>query len=198
VALHFTIPGKPSAWQRAAHFVDKRSGRMVAANPKGMAEAQNLIAWACKAVQRGAPPLTGPLRLEVLCVYGVPPSWPNWKRAAALAGAVWKTSAPDHDNLTKQVGDALNGVAYVDDAQIVRSSVAKRYGQPERTEVRLSRVDGLADDATQQAFQEWLAINGSQAQMKAAGRWLAARRSQPSLPLPLANARNTLPKTGGR
>jgi Holliday junction resolvase RusA-like endonuclease len=144
VALHFIIPGRPTAWQRAGgQVVNKRTGKLMRLNPQGMKEKQDAIAWAAKAALRGSAPMTGPLRLELLCVYAVPPSWPSWKRAAALVGEVWKTSTPDHDNLTKQVGDALNGVAFVDDAQIVRSSVAKRYGQPERTEVRISRVDGL-------------------------------------------------------
>jgi hypothetical protein len=70
MALHFIIPGQPTAWQRAASFVQR--GKVVTANPKGMREKQEAIAWACKAAQRGAPPLTGALRLEVLCVYEPP------------------------------------------------------------------------------------------------------------------------------
>lgn len=194
MAFHFVLPGKPTAWQRPAVFVQR--GRIVQANPKGMAEKQQAIAWACKAAMKGCPPLTGPLRLEVLCVYDPPKSWPEWKRAAALAGVMWKASKPDHDNLEKQVGDALNGVAWVDDAQIVKSSCGKRYGTPERLEVRISRVDGLWEDAPREAVMEWLAAHGTQAQIKAAGAWLAARRSQPSLPLSPANPCNTQSKNG--
>lgn len=36
----------------------------------------------------------------------------------------------DFDNLAKAVADALNGVAYVDDAQIVRSSISKAPASP--------------------------------------------------------------------
>lgn len=194
MAFHFVLPGKPTAWQRPAAFLQR--GRIVQANPKGMAEQQDAIAWAYKAVARGAPPLTGPLRLEVLCVYEPPRSWPQWKREAALAGVMWKTSKPDHDNLEKQIGDALNGVAWVDDAQVVKSSCAKRYGTPERTEVRVTRVDGLWEDAPREAIMEWFNAHGTQAQMKAAGAWLAARRSQPSLPLGSGNPCNTV--SGGK
>jgi Holliday junction resolvase RusA-like endonuclease len=187
--VHFIVPGKPTQWQRPAAFLQR--GKIVQANPKGMAQQQETIAWACRAAMRGQPPMTGPLRLEVLCVYEPPASWPTWKREAALAGQVWKTSKPDHDNLEKQVGDALNGVAYGDDAQIVRSSCAKRYGRPERTEVRLSRVDGLSDDATREAFMEWAQVNGSKATAKAAGAWLAQRLGQPTLPGMDSKACNT-------
>lgn len=191
MAFHFVLPGKPTAWQRPAAFLQR--GKIVQANPKGMAEQQNAIAWACRAAMKGCPPLTGPLRLEVLCVYEPPRTWPDWKRTAALAGQVWKTSKPDHDNLEKQVGDALNGVAWVDDAQIVKSSCAKRYGVPERTEVRISRVDGLHADASREDFMEWAQVHGNQAQIKAAGAWLAARRTQPSLSLSGGKACNTNP-----
>lgn len=192
MALSFTIPGRPTQWQRTATF----KGRRI--NPKAMVEGQKTIGWAAKAAMHGAVPMTGPLRLEVLCVYAVPASWPAWKRAAALKGQVWKTSVPDHDNLTKQIGDALNGIAFVDDAQIVRSSIAKRYGQPERTEVRLSRVDGLSEDMPQEAFQHWLSEHGSHAQMRAAGAWLAKRRTQLTTTDLFANPRNTLSGKAGR
>jgi Holliday junction resolvase RusA-like endonuclease len=194
VAVHFTVPGPPTAWQRPAAFLQR--GKIVQANPKGMAEKQEAIAWACRAAMRGCPPMTGPLRLEVLCVYAPPVSWPSWKRDAALAGAVWKASKPDHDNLEKQIGDALNGVAYADDAQIVRSSCAKRYGQPERTEVRLTRVDGLSEHASREQFMEWQLANGTKAAAQAAGAWLAALRGQPSLPGLDVKACNTNLKKG--
>jgi Holliday junction resolvase RusA-like endonuclease len=192
VAVQFTIPGKPSAWQRVQSFVDKKTAKVVRRNPKDMKAAQETIAWAARAAMGSNPPMAGPLRLEILCVYAIPPSWPAWKREAAAAGQVWKTTVPDNDNLAKQVGDALNGVAYGDDAQVVRTSVGKRYGHPERTEVRLSRVDGLCDHSPREAFMDWANVHGSQAQMRAAGAWLAARRGQPSLPGLSANACDTL------
>ena len=37
---------------------------------------------------------------------------------AKKATAVWKSSKPDADNLAKIVADALNGIAWGDDAQI--------------------------------------------------------------------------------
>jgi Holliday junction resolvase RusA-like endonuclease len=38
------------------------------------------------------------------------------------------TSRPDLDNLIKTVLDALNGIAYTDDKQIVRLGATKAYG----------------------------------------------------------------------
>lgn len=190
MAIHFIVAGRPTAWQRTNTF----KGRHI--TPKDMREAQDTIAWSCRAAMKGMVPMTGALRLEVLCVYAVPRTWPNWKRSVALMGKVWKATVPDHDNLTKQIGDALNGIAFVDDAQIVRSSIAKRYGEPERTEVRISRLGELCEDSPREAFEEWLEVHGTQEQMKAAGRWLAARRGQPRLPGLDENPSNTHSKKG--
>ena len=178
--IQFTIPGKPTAWQRARQFVHKQTGRIVKANPPEMMEQQRVIQLLCRSAMRTTPPMTGPLKLELLCVYPIPPSWPKWKQDAALAGLLWKTSTPDHDNLIKQVSDALNGIAYVDDAQIVRTVMGKRYGRPARTEVRIAQLDALSDHSPRATAEAML----------------AARRGQDSLDLPPVNPCNTV-KRGG-
>jgi len=40
----------------------------------------------------------------------------------------WAAVKPDWDNIGKLVSDALNGIAYIDDKQIVDSSTKKIYG----------------------------------------------------------------------
>ena len=44
-----------------------------------------------------------------------------------LDGLVKHTVKPDIDNLTKAVLDALNGLAWYDDAQIVELNASKTY-----------------------------------------------------------------------
>lgn len=134
-----------------------------------MRAQQQAIKQLCRLAMRATPPLTGALRLEVLCVYAIPPSWTKAKQAAARAGKVWKTSVPDHDNLVKQISDALNVIAYPDDAQIVQTSFGKRYGAPERTEVRIKQLDVLCDHSPKGAFVD-------------AAAQLAGQDSLPGLP----------------
>ena len=45
-----------------------------------------------------------------------------------LPEKVWPTKRPDLDNVAKSICDALNKVAYTDDAQIVQLFVARHYG----------------------------------------------------------------------
>jgi Holliday junction resolvase RusA-like endonuclease len=66
----------------------------------------------------------------------VPGSWPKSKKAKALAGIITPTVKPDADNLAKSVCDALNGVAWVDDKQVIKLHVFKAYGVP-RVEVEI-------------------------------------------------------------
>ena len=50
------------------------------------------------------------------------------------------TQRPDADNCAKLVTDALNGVAYLDDSQIVRLEVEKLWGTEDRVEVWVDEV----------------------------------------------------------
>jgi Holliday junction resolvase RusA-like endonuclease len=50
---------------------------------------------------------------------------------------------PDVLKLARAVEDALTGILYRDDAQIVTEVLRKRYGDPPRVEIRLSPVATL-------------------------------------------------------
>ncbi len=66
--------------------------------------------------------LTGPVMLHVVVYLPQPKSVP--KRARLTARPVKR---PDVDNYAKTVFDALRGVAYADDGQIVQAYLAKTY-----------------------------------------------------------------------
>jgi Holliday junction resolvase RusA-like endonuclease len=51
------------------------------------------------------------------------------------------TTKPDTTKLLRCLEDALTNVIWRDDTQVVRQHVSKNYGDPERTEVRIVRVD---------------------------------------------------------
>lgn len=63
-------------------------------------------------------PWEGPVVMDVVCVHQMPKSgWPGQQC----------NKKPDLDNVVKLVGDALNAVAYRDDAQICEVRARKRY-----------------------------------------------------------------------
>lgn len=49
------------------------------------------------------------------------------------------STMPDVDKLIRGVLDALTNVVYGDDGQIVRAVGTKRYGEPARAEIRVTR-----------------------------------------------------------
>ena len=87
--------------------------------------------------QIGRPCLEGPLVLTIEVTVAVPASWPKRKRADALAHLLRPMGRPDLDNICKLVGDALNGIAYRDDAQLVGLQVRRRYGEVAETRIEV-------------------------------------------------------------
>lgn len=85
-------------------------------------------------------PTERPLCLVVHAFRIVPESWSPTDKAKALAGNIVPTSRPDGDNYLKLVQDALNGVAYKDDSQIVDSRVIKRYSDRPALQVELREM----------------------------------------------------------
>lgn len=120
--VEFTVPGVPVAWARA-----RLSGHKHYTDPR-VASYKRAVGTLARAAMAGRPPFCGPVSLHVRAVFAVPKSWSRGRREAALAGWIAPTAKPDWDNLGKAVSDALNGVVYVDDAQVVRASVEKVYG----------------------------------------------------------------------
>ena len=62
------------------------------------------------------------------CIYGEP------------RGKERPTRKPDFDNIGKIICDALNGIAYRDDAQIVDALVRKFYSDTPRVIVEISDI----------------------------------------------------------
>lgn len=72
-------------------------------------------------------PLETPLAAFLYFRLPIPKSYPKKRIAACLSGSERPIKKPDLDNLAKSVLDALNGVVYLDDAQLVSLHVTKVY-----------------------------------------------------------------------
>lgn len=71
-------------------------------------------------------PSTRPLALLVHSFREIPKSWSAREKEESLIGAIRPTSRPDWDNYGK-ITDALNGVVWIDDSQIVDGRSIKVY-----------------------------------------------------------------------
>jgi Holliday junction resolvase RusA-like endonuclease len=127
-----------------ARVATRRFGNRVVAHaytPKTTADFEMTVRTAALRAMVGMEPLTGALFARVTCVLPIPASWPKRKRDAALAGSMYHTSRPDLDNLKKAVFDAMNGVVFNDDSQVVSDAGEKRYGDEPRVDVFIQELD---------------------------------------------------------
>lgn len=76
----------------------------------------------------GRPPTAQPVALLMTVRFAVPTTWSKRKIAAALLGHVRPCVKPDADN-TLKLTDALNGIVWLDDKQVVDARVRKIYAE---------------------------------------------------------------------
>lgn len=132
--LIIRVPGEPTGKGRPRMT---RKGH--AYTPEKTARAENLVAM-CAMEQIGQPVLDGPLKVELEFRCAIPASWSQKRQLAALAGQERPTKKPDIDNAMKLACDALNGIAWRDDAQIVAASLSKGYAREPGTIIRIWQV----------------------------------------------------------
>ena len=127
---HIYIPGQPVGKGRP-RFV-KATGHTY--TPTKTKDYESLVKRAY-IIDNGHTMLTGPIRLDIFAVYQLPK---DKKRRAILAQRPY-TGKPDIDNVAKVIQDALNGLAYEDDKQVVEMYVEKRYcGEDEEPHVSVT------------------------------------------------------------
>lgn len=88
----------------------------------------------------GRPPLTGALMCEIMVVFQAPKSWPKWKRAC---GYVHHTARPDLDNVVKAAKDSMNGIVWLDDAQVVELWASKHYNDVPSVTITVVELSGV-------------------------------------------------------
>lgn len=95
------------------------------------------VAWQACIVMGPRGLLLGALEVNVTAWVEIPKSWSKNNQARALNGEILPTSRPDADNYLKCCLDAMNGVVYKDDSQVVTMSVGKRYSLSPRLEIEI-------------------------------------------------------------
>jgi Holliday junction resolvase RusA-like endonuclease len=117
-------PGTPIAKGRAR---STKTGRHYTPAQTKQAEQALAVTWT-RATGNHTAPHTGPVSVRLQFIFTPPTSWPKWKRELATAGLYPHLTKPDTDNLIKLVKDSLNGLAWIDDAQINNVHGRKFYG----------------------------------------------------------------------
>lgn len=80
------------------------------------------------------------LSVKIVAKLSIPKSWSMTKRNKAKDGEIAPKIKPDCDNIAKIICDALNGIAYDDDKQIVELIVEKRYAEEPKVIVEIKKI----------------------------------------------------------
>jgi Holliday junction resolvase RusA-like endonuclease len=127
VVARFTVPGEPVSKDRPRF--DPEDGHVY--TPRKTTEAETTVGWAFKAAVRG-------WQLDASTAFGV----------MALFRCATTRGRRDGDNLLKLLLDALNGVAWKDDAQVHEEAARVVRGAPTAgTDVLIYRIPLETPDA---------------------------------------------------
>lgn len=139
--IWFTVPGEPRGWARA-----RTQGARFFTDTKTRSEKQAVAAWA---IEAGARIIDGPVDVRLTAYLRIPKSASKKLRAAMLANIQRPTKKPDNDNLAKLALDALNGVCWHDDVQVVDLTVRKFWSDEPRLVVEISPATGITEQAVE-------------------------------------------------
>lgn len=142
--VRFQVEGRPVPWKR------QRTNGKNRFPAKGQAEAKQAIQWAYKAAAKGVTfchPKPA-VALNILAVFPLPQTI---RKGDGRRMGSPHISTPDADNIAKLVKDALNGIAYDDDAQVYSLTVRKVYSDHARTSVT---VEYFASEAASRHLRD--------------------------------------------
>ena len=136
--MRFSVPGEPTGKGRPR--VVNVGNRSMAFTPHKTVSYENLVKLEYQAQSEGHTFADKQVRMNIRAYYGVPKSDSRNKRTAKLAGMIRPTKKPDIDNVYKIIADALNGIAYNDDSQIVSANIEKLYAETPRVDITIEEV----------------------------------------------------------
>lgn len=138
MVLEFTVMGEPRSKGRPRFNPQYPGSRP--RTPEDTLVYENLIGWEFRRQCRGAFPEKEPVEMAIRAYYTIPASESKKKKLLMEQGTIRPTKKPDLDNVVKVYADALNHLAYHDDAQVIKISCEKYYSHEPRVEVRLSSL----------------------------------------------------------
>ena len=119
--LIFSVEGDPVGKQRPRFT---KTGRTY--TPKKTSEYEATIKTQALSAMGPAEPLETPVAVYIYINHAIPASYSK-KRKEACLNRSERPKKPDLDNVAKAYLDAMNGIVYKDDVQVVSLHVTKRY-----------------------------------------------------------------------
>ena len=132
--IRFEIPGKPQGKARARTVWSKNAHKIVSYTPENTMNYENLIKVCfLQSRPKGFTLIQSPVQMTITAYY----------RKAKGNKMIAPMLKPDADNICKCVLDSLNGLAYLDDKQVIDIAIRKCWsvGLNEKVTVELFQCD---------------------------------------------------------
>jgi len=102
--------------------------------PKDIVDFKNAVRWLAKKQLPNTQQSASAFHVELIFVFRRPESTKKALKSQIdeFNALIVKTSKPDVDNLTKAILDALNGIVWIDDAQVCELHVTKGLGKQDK------------------------------------------------------------------
>lgn len=127
--VSITAPGKP---------------QIILHDPLNVKRYKQLLGYYIRQHYTGEP-LTGPLRVTLRFYRDIQRSDSQKKKDAKDAGTIRPIRKPDTDNYVKSTLDALNGVLWADDNEIIEFFAGKWYSKHPHIEIEVEQLDVRGD-----------------------------------------------------
>ena len=122
--VNFEVPGDPVPKGRP-RFARRGTFVQTYTDSKTL-EYETLVGFKARQAIGASEPLKGHLTVFLYLRYAVPASYSKKRTEACLNGLEYPKRV-DLDNCYKSITDAMNGIVYVDDSQIVEAHILKCY-----------------------------------------------------------------------
>ena len=139
IECRFSVPGAAAPQGSKRAFKLRGSGRVVLVESSAKVKPYRAMVAVTALQAWGRPPTDKAVQVRVAFTFARPKSHFTAK-GAIRSGAPDFPGKPDTDKLCRAVLDALTGVVYVDDAQVVNLEATKRYGPVSGTTIEITEM----------------------------------------------------------
>jgi len=133
IPMHAQGKGRPRSGQSGVHYT-----------PKDTRNKEAYMMMTAAKEMGDKPIVSGPIILSIGILISLKKNLTKAEKIRYEKGMMYPTQKPDIDNILKSIMDALNGIVWLDDKQVVRVIIFKDY-----TELRpliQVKIEEMVDD----------------------------------------------------
>lgn len=140
----FEVAGEPQG--KARHRTTKAGHTYT---PEKTKDYEKLVKFSFIQENKNHEILLDALEVKIIAFYKIPKNTKKTDEIKMVYGEIRPTKKPDVDNIAKAIIDALNGIAYKDDSQVVELSVSKYYGREPKVIVFIKKSQTIFKNNTE-------------------------------------------------